>query len=212
MRNTLLIVALLAIATTFVSAQSDSDDRRSISVTGESKAYFEPDRALVSIGVETDGKTVSAAKQANDKRVKTLIAAIKSVGIKSADIQTSNLNIQPVYDYKSDDRRLIKYTMRNQVKVLIRDLADVEEVINKGLTEGGNILNGLSFFIENAEKVRDSLRVEAAKDARQKAKRVADALGCFSAEANYYQCEHQRRRRSPNDDAQFESLRCQRHG
>ena len=177
MTRPLMILAVLTMAVLTMSAQNDRDDRRTISVTGEAKAYFEPDRALVSIGVETDGKTVMAAKEDNDERTSQLIAAIKKVGIPASDIQTSQLNIVPVYDYKSDDRRLIKYTMRNMVRITVRDIKKVEEVINAGLTNGGNLLNGLSFYIEDAESVRDSLRVEAAEDARQKAQRVAGALG-----------------------------------
>ena len=176
MRRPLMILAVFAMATLTMSAQSDRDDRRTISVTGEAKAYFEPDRALVSIGVETDGKTVMDAKRVNDERTSQLVAAIKKLGIAAMDIQTSQLQIAPVYDYKSDDRRLIKYTMRNMVRITVRDIEKVEEVVNAGLSEGGNLLNGLSFYIEGAEQVRDSLRVLAAEDARQKAQRVASAL------------------------------------
>lgn len=177
MKRPLMILAVLVMATLTIPAQSDRDDRRTISVTGEAKAFVEPDRAQVVIGVETDGKTVSDAKKKNDERVSELMKALEDIGIKDADIQTSNLNIHPIYDYKSDDRRLIKYTMRNEVRITVKDLDNVEPVVNRGLSNAGNLLSELTFYREDSDKIEDSLRIEAAKDAKLKAAALAEALG-----------------------------------
>ena len=177
MKQLALVIALILLVHTGVDAQSASDDRRTISVEGEASTYVEPDRAVLIIGVETDGKTVADAKSKNDSRIATLMDAVRAVGIEKTDIQTSNLNIQPVYDYKSDDRRLIKYVMRNQIRITIKNLDKVEDVINKGLSEGGNVFNGLQFYVEDPESIRDSLRVEATMNAKARASKVAGALG-----------------------------------
>jgi len=177
MRSPLMFLAVLVVAASTMLAQNAKDDRRTISVTGEATRYVEPDRAQVVIGVETDGKTVADAKTKNDERIAELMKALKDIGISDSDIQTSNLSIQPIYDYKSDDRRLIKYTMQNQVRITVKDLNNVEPVVNRGLSNAGNLLSELSFYREHADEIEDSLRIEAAKDAQRKAAALATALG-----------------------------------
>jgi len=177
MKRPLMILMILITAVSAVQAQTAKDDRRTISVTGEAFAYFTPDRASISIGVETDGRTVLDAKSANDRQLQALIKAIKGAGVVDKDIRTSGLNIQPVYDYKSDDRRLIKYTMRNQVVITVQDLSKLERILNDALASGANVLNGVQFYIEDVNTVSDSLRLEAATDARTKADAVARTLG-----------------------------------
>lgn len=177
MKRPLMILMILITAVFAVQAQMAKDDRRTISVTGEAFAFFAPDRASISIGVETDGRTVLDAKSANDRQLQALIKAIKGAGVADKDIRTSGLNIQPVYDYKSDDRRLIKYTMRNQVVITVQDLSKLERILNDGLASGANVLNGVQFYIEDVNTVSDSLRLEAAEDARTKADAVARTLG-----------------------------------
>jgi uncharacterized protein len=177
MRTIILTSIMMIVAIHAVQAQNARDDRRMMSVTGEAFTYVVPDRATISIGVASDGKTVAEAKQRNDVQLSALLKAVRSAGVDDRDIQTSTLSVQPIYDYKDDNRRLIKYTMSNIVTIRIRDLSKIETVLNKALTEGGNVLNGISFYAENADAVRDSLQVEAIKDARSRAERLARALG-----------------------------------
>ena len=177
MKSPLLILLTLALVAAPLVAQNARDDRRTISVSGEAVRYVAPDRAQVVIGVESDGKTVTETKQKNDERIAVLMKAIKDIGVKDADVQTSNLNIQPVYDHRSDDRRLIKYTMRNEVRITVKDLTKVEAIVNKGLTGAGNVLSELTFYREDTERYEDTLRVQAAMDAKRKATQLAEALG-----------------------------------
>lgn len=170
------LAVVLVLASAAMSAQQAVDNRRTISVSGEAKAYFEPNRALISVGVETEGKNTIDIKKENDERVQRLMKAFTKAGVKRTDIQTSNLDIQPVYEYNSGKRNFVKYTMRNTVTVTVRELDNVSNVINYAIAEGGNVLNGLQFFVANAEMIRDSLRVEAVKVAKKKAVEIAAAV------------------------------------
>lgn len=175
-RTMLLAIFLFTIAApTF--AQS-VDLRRMVSVEGEAEAFISPDRASVTIGVETEGMDVKKIKAENDKRVRSLFASLKTLGIEAKDVQTSNLQIEPVYNYRNDGKReLVKYVMRNIVHVIVRDLSKVEGVIDAGVDGGVNVLNGVEFEASNTKSVRDSLRVAAAKDAHRKATELAGAVG-----------------------------------
>lgn len=172
----LIIISFVNICTDMIS-QPSFDPRRIITVQGEAEAYVPPDRAIVVIGVETEGVDVLAIKQENDKRVTALYSTLKGLGIEAKDIQTSDLSLTPQYDYSMGKRTLLKYMMRNVVTVLVKDLSKVGKVIDGGLANGVNILNNVNFTISNSKQIEDSLRVEAVKEAVKKAQALAPAAG-----------------------------------
>ncbi len=175
---TRILLGLLALALTASTTIAQVDTRRTISVEGEAEVSLTPDRASVTIGVETEGKDVAAIKKENDRRVRGIFDALARIGVDRKDIVTSDLSIRPVYNWKQDGKReLVKYQMRNVVTVTVRHLATLEDVINAGVSEGSNVLDNVSFSVSNAKTVRDSLRTTAAKDAKAKADALAGSLG-----------------------------------
>lgn len=177
MKNVLLIIFSFITSAAMLMAQGPADLRRSIVVEGEAEANVTPDRASVIIGVETEGPDVMAMKTENDKRVKALYGALKELGIPEKDVQTSDLQIHPQYDYNMGKRKLLKYMMRNVVYVTVRDLSKVDKVIDAAVSGGVNILDNVRFSLSNAKQIRDSLRIEAVKDAMSKASALASAAG-----------------------------------
>ncbi|MCX6139255.1 MAG: SIMPL domain-containing protein [Candidatus Kapabacteria bacterium] len=173
--KSLLIMLCLGIGTIAASAQVDL--RRTVSVEGEAEVFRTPDRASVSIGVETEGKDVVVIKKENDRRVRAIFDALKKIGIDQKDIMTSDLQIQPQYNWKPEGQReLVKYSMRNVVHITVRDLAKLEGVINASVSEGSNLLDNVSFSMADSKTVRDSLRIAAAKNAKAKAEALAGAV------------------------------------
>ncbi len=172
------ILVLLAFVTAISITNAQVDTRRTVSVEGEAEIFLTPDRATVSIGVETEGKDVVTIKKDNDRRVRAIFDAIKKIGIDQRDIMTSDLQIQPQYNWKQDGRReLIKYQMRNVVMITVRDLSKLEDVINASVAEGSNLLDNVSFSVTNSKPIADTLRVQAAKGAKIRAEALANAMG-----------------------------------
>ncbi|MBI2794317.1 MAG: SIMPL domain-containing protein [Ignavibacteria bacterium] len=177
MKTVILIIFSIVVSAMIVMAQGPPDLRRAIVIEGEAEAIVIPDRASVMIGVETEGSDVLTIKRDNDKRVKTLYSALKELGIPERDIQTSDLQIHPQYDFSMGKRTLLKYMMRNVVYVTVRDLSKIDKVINTAVSGGVNILDNVSFSLSTAKQIRDSLRIEAVKDAMVKASALASAAG-----------------------------------
>ena len=174
--KSIIAVVCFVIAATLAVAQVDT--RRTVSVEGEAEVFLTPDRASVSIGVETEGKDVVTIKKDNDRRVRAIFDALKKIGIDQKDIMTSDLNIQPQYNWKSEGRReLVKYQMRNVVYITVRDLTKLEGVINASVAEGSNLLDNVSFSMADSKTVHDSLRIAAAKNAKIKDEALAGAVG-----------------------------------
>jgi len=177
MKNFVLLVLGMCLTGGAILAQGVIDPRRMIIVQGEAQTYAAPDRASIVIGVETEGADVTIIKADNDKRVKALYSSMKGLGIAEKDIQTSDLQIRPQYDYSMGKRTLTKYVMHNVVYVTVRDLSKVDKIINAAVAGGANVLNSVDFSISTAKFLRDSLRIEAVKDAMVKANALASAAG-----------------------------------
>lgn len=167
---------LLCVITTQLAAQS-YDPRRTVTVTGEAETRVVPDRASVTLGVETEGKVVADVKKENDEKVRAMLKALQGIGILEKDIQTSQLSIEPRYNYKQDGtREFLGYTMRNTVFVSIKDLSKVDAVVGTSVNLGSNVLNNIDFHFSETKRVADSLRISAAKDAKVKAEALAAAV------------------------------------
>jgi uncharacterized protein YggE len=68
-------------------------------VAAEAEARTAPDHAIISMGVQTEGKTAQVALAENAKSMQAVFQALKRAGIADRDIQTSSLSITPQYLY-----------------------------------------------------------------------------------------------------------------
>ena len=68
-----------------------------LTVSAEGQSTQEPDMAVFSAGVTSQGRTAAEALTSNARSMEQVIAALKRAGIAERDIQTSNLSINPVY-------------------------------------------------------------------------------------------------------------------
>lgn len=173
----LIAVLIITIVTNHPLVSQDQKESRHISMDGEASMMVAPDMASISIGVETEGTNIADIKRDNDQRVSAIYDAVRGLGIASKDIQTSELSIQPIYDYSSKRRKFLRYEMRNLVTVTVRRLDIIEKVINASVREGSNVLEGVHFIVSNRDALVDSLQVEAAKNARKRASDIASAVG-----------------------------------
>ena len=170
----LIAAALVGPAVGVAQAQSDSSDMvRSINVNGTGRVKVEPDVADIRLGVTQQGKD---AKQASDKAATVMDAMIKAlidVGIAEADIQTTNLNLNPIYDYDDNPPNIVGWQASNMVNVTVRDITAVGEVVDAATAAGATNVNGISFRVEDPSGAQSLARSEAVVDAESKALQLA---------------------------------------
>ena len=104
---------------------------------------------------------------------------LKAAGIAAKDIQTSALQLNPRYAPGRGDSApsITGYTATNQVRVTLRDVAPAGEILDALVTLGANRMNGISFDVKDAEKLRDDARKDAMANARRRAELYAAAAG-----------------------------------
>lgn len=150
-----------------------------LSVTGMATVEVVPDMATVLLGVTTNGATAGSALSANSDAVAAVIERLKAAGIDAADIQTSNLSINPnwVMNASGTANEVQGYTAMNMVSVRIRAMDKTGAVLDAAVTDGANTLNGLYFSLQDARSAEDEARRRAVQDARSRAALLAEAAG-----------------------------------
>ena len=70
-----------------------------INVSGDADVYATPDLAVMDFSVQSEAKTVADAMKDNTTKMNAIGAAVKALGVDAKDLQTTNFNISPRYDY-----------------------------------------------------------------------------------------------------------------
>ncbi|HEX2908969.1 MAG TPA: SIMPL domain-containing protein [Phototrophicaceae bacterium] len=181
----LTTLALLAVAVVPALAQVPTQSGgyfppNSITVSGSGQAGGAPDVAYVNLGVDTTSANVSDAVNAANDTMAAIIAALQEVGVAAADIQTVSFNVYPqdVFNPQTGGPTGERnYNVSNQLSVTVRDINQVSDVIQAGLNAGATSVNSLSFGVADPTDLEQEARVNAIADARQRAERLAEALG-----------------------------------
>jgi len=158
---------------------STTAPEHTISVSGTGTVTLKPDVADLHLGVLVSRSTVKAAQAEAASAMTKVIAALKALGIADKDIQTSNVSLQPTYDYSNNSNppRLSGYQMSNSVTVTVRNLAKVGDAIDGSLAAGATSLDGVTFRVDDQTGAEAQARQAAMAEAKSKADTLAAAAG-----------------------------------
>ena len=149
-----------------------------VSVTGDSIVQAQPDTAILTVSVVTQGRNALEAQQDNANRSDAVVKALKSAAGAGAEVKTSGYNLQPIRAYKEGQPPTITgYEARNSVTVTMSDLTRVGAVIDATAQAGSNDISGISFTLRKDRPARDQALAEATREALSKAQVIATALG-----------------------------------
>lgn len=153
-------------------------NQNQITVSGEGKIYAKPDVALVNLGVTTQGLTVASVTTSNTDKMNAVIAAVKALKIDEKDIQTTNYNLAPQYNYTQKSGQIFQgYTLEQDVQVKIRDFTKIGDVLSQATTKGANLVGDLQFTIDNPEQFKEQARAAAIAQAKANAQNLAKESG-----------------------------------
>ena len=148
-----------------------------LSVQGTGQAKLAPDEASLSLSVITDGRSAQEVQAENARKMQAVTEAVKGLGVEDRFIRTSNLSMQPRYDYKNGERKLKGYTATNTLRIEVKDLSKLGRIIDRALNAGANKVDSLEFGLQAPERLQQQALKKAVADARSKAEVIAAALG-----------------------------------
>jgi uncharacterized protein YggE len=145
---------------------------------GEGEVSVRPDVAVVMAGVEAEGKDLAALTAQVDAQTRKVLAALAAAGVAERDVLTTRHDLQVNRPWRDGVQGPISgYTVVQEVRVTVRDVAKLGGVLDRVLAAGANALRGLSFEKENPAPERAAALAAAVAAARVKAEAVAKAAG-----------------------------------
>lgn len=122
-----------------------------------------PDVAIVNAGVTTRAATAREAIQQNANQMDRLVKRMRDLGIAAKDIQTSNFNLNPNYQYNQQTGEQVfnGYNVNNQVTVNLRKLDRAGEVLDALVQAGANNIYGPNFALEDDAAAKETARKNA---------------------------------------------------
>ena len=147
-----------------------------IEVTGNGEVTGTPDTLTVQMAVSTKAPSATAALDRNNTEMTSLEAALTGAGVKTADLQTNNLDVSPNYD---SDGTITSYGAEDDLTVTLRDIAQSGTVIDAAAHSVGNDvqIQAISFSISNTSSLLKAARVQAMRNAEAEASDLASGAG-----------------------------------
>jgi uncharacterized protein YggE len=182
LRAAALAVAVVAAAAQIAFAEPltapGAFQATTLNLTASGDVMAAPDKATITLGVQTEAATAAQALQANAEQMTRVMAALKRAGIAERDLQTAQLNVNPKYVYEQNQPpRLTGYDASNQVAVTVRDLKRLGATVDAAVGAGATNVNSIGFGFVDPTAAEDAARLEAVKALQAKAELYAKAVG-----------------------------------
>jgi uncharacterized protein YggE len=172
------IAAGTLLAGTAAQAQ-EASQLRMVGVAGQGEVRAEPDRATVTLGVESRKPKLDDARAEVAKTVDAVLKLTRELKIDPKLVRSTRINVQPEYNWNqpSNERTLIGYFVARQVEVELHDLEKLGQLLERSTDLGVNQMGDPRL---DSSKRQDLVREALAKavvDARQNAEVIAKAAG-----------------------------------
>ena len=173
----ILWLVLFALASS-ACAGDDVSDARFIRVSGDALVRAEPDKAILSMGVEERDKELRVAQDRVNRTVDAFLKICKDLDISKEHIKTAQLITRPEYDWQNQQRqrRLIGYYVMRQLQVDLRDLEKLGELMERASDAGVNQMSGVQMTSSKEKDYYREALAKAAEDARKNAEVLVETL------------------------------------
>jgi uncharacterized protein YggE len=153
---------------------SSSGGGRTIVGTATGRVEGIPDTLTVTLGVESHAGSAQAALAQNSERATRVIAALKAAGVAAADLQTTQLALNPTFDQKG---RPNGYGVSNVVTARTHDVVNGGKLVDAAAAQAGDDIRvqGVVLSIEDTSRLVATARADAVHRARQQAGQLARA-------------------------------------
>lgn len=147
---------------------------RKMIFNGKGVVTVNPDIAIIRLGVQTNGESVTAAQTDNARISQQILEALKKLG--NIEIKTYQYQIEKVYDYEDGTRIDRGYSVRNIYEIRTGNVGQTGFIIDTSVNNGANIVESVSFDVALPEKYYQQALSQAVNDAYNKAKTISSSL------------------------------------
>lgn len=148
---------------------------RTLTVTGQGVERIPTTLTRVQLGVEVQGKTAQQVQQEVARQSAAVVELLRSRNVEQ--LQTTSIQLNPVYSYENNQQRLIGYSASNTVSFRI-PTEQAGTLVDDAVAAGATRIDSISFTAPEsaiATAQKQALR-QATQDAQQQADAVLNTL------------------------------------
>jgi uncharacterized protein len=147
-----------------------------LTVQGTGLSVGTPNLLTVSVGIDVTDDTATDALADDSNKAAAVTAVLSQAGVTAADVQTSDLSINPNYNLKGE---ITGYQVTNTLTAMIHNFTTAGSVIDSIAGAAGNAirLDSLNFSVQDTRDLEDTARTDAVHQAVSHAETMAQAAG-----------------------------------
>jgi uncharacterized protein YggE len=175
------VVATLACAfgISSMAVGAEAERLRTVAVSGQGEVQAEPDRASVTLGVESRKLKLEEARAEVAKTVDAVLKLTRDLKIDQKLVRSTRVSVQPEYNWDNNarERNLIGYYVSRQIEIDLRDLDKLGQLLERATDLGVNQLGDPRLDSSKRRELEREALAKAVEDARANADTVAKASG-----------------------------------
>lgn len=182
-RTALLLLTILATISPGCAAATAQELRVTpdvplIEASGWGEVRLSPERATVTLSVQTTGASAANVAAENSRAQQAVLDTLRALGFSGSQVSTTRYSVGPHYELEPGvGRRQEGYVAQNAVRVRVEQLDRIGGVIDAALAKGATGISNVSFEAATTEEARRQALAEAAESARAEAETIASAYG-----------------------------------
>lgn len=157
--------------------QIQNVENQVISVSSSEEVKITPDVAEIVYSVYTQADDAKECQKKNSEDLDKVIELLKGMGFEETSIQTSNYNLDPIYDW-DDGQKIIGYEMETRVTVSDIPIDKTGEVISASVDAGVNNIRSVTYMASKYDEAYQEALKKAVESAVAKAQAMAEAGNC----------------------------------
>lgn len=141
-------------------------------VSADGKYETAPDTAQLQFNISAQENTAQAAYERASRESEQFRQVLRANGIDPKTAEIGFYSVQPVYDWKNPQHKLIAYRVGASVSLKLKDFSKIAPILQQLADNNVGENQSLSYTLETM----DSAKVKAVEDAYRHARMNADAV------------------------------------
>ena len=173
---TSMLAAALLVFSVAGTNLADAAEPNTIAVGGMAEQEVAPDMAYVDLGITVRANDAETARAEEAKIAQQIRRSLLGLAITDNDLQNTGYYMYQEYKVDRDGKRTAgQYVLNSSVKVTVRDLDKLSQVIDNTVKAGVTNIDRVSYALSTQNIVQRQLLAAAVENAREKAAVVASA-------------------------------------
>ena len=173
--TSVLAAALLAfsVAGTNLAAAAEPN---TIAVSGMAEQEVAPDMAYIDVGINVRADDAETARTQEAQIASQIRRALLGLAITDNDLQNTSYYLYREYKVdRSGVRTADKYVLDSSIKVTVKDLDKLSQVIDNVVEAGATNISNITYALSTQNIIQRQLLATAVENARDKAAVIANA-------------------------------------